>query len=562
MKISTYSYYGFFTKFSILDDYGFINGLLARVGKKLLPDYLEIDSFERYLLNNKNASEQDILDTITKDKESNAELIRSDVQLALVSFVTKITSFGLDKHMISKFNTLGLSAEPLINLNEAISNIKKQNHNSLNEKINLVNKLFKQFKKGKPQIGTSIQMTYKTQLVFKYLERLKNLVALYYGPLNMNNWSVLINEYKIEYTRHRNIISYLKSHFNLLLLLIVEHTSSKGEKYIAENRNEYLSFLKKSMKGGALICCFAFLKIWIDTAGLSVMNNAIFYSINYALCFIVVKYLGGLIATKQPAMTASTIAKYIDNNNSLKVDNIKDIIKLIKNTSRSQFISLVGNVSIALPMASLLFWLLSSAGLMPIIGAKKLVALEASIQPTSINLYYAAVAGVFLAASGFISGYVDNKMLFRKYKYRIKEINILKRSLSTQKLDRLSSHVAKNTGTMIGNICLGVFLGSAFLVNHYTGLAFDIRHIAFSASYLGVLLADGSVNISSFIIGFAGVWMIGLTNFLVSFIITSFVTFKTRRLSLRQLTQSLTGLSKAFISNPMEFIIFKKHPTL
>ena len=65
----------------------------------------------------------------------------------------------------------------------------------------------------------------------------------------------------------------------------------EGEKYIAETKQEYWQFLRKSMLGGALIAIFALLKIYMGTYELSPMAYAFIASLNYAICFILVKQI-------------------------------------------------------------------------------------------------------------------------------------------------------------------------------------------------------------------------------------------------------------------------------
>jgi len=560
---SIYSYskfYGFFTKYSLLGNYGFFNGLRSRITQKILPEYIEEDSFEHFVLNafKKKQSSQKLSELI-EFNTIDLNKLQADLYLSIISLCSKVTSVGLDKKIKYKLESLSLDVELFATLTSHCAQINNREQKDIDSIIEEIQTVFDSFRKQKNKFGTSIQLTYKTSLVKKYLNRLKLLVQLYYNNSDLNTWDLLINKYAEEHSNHKSVLKYFKYHFDLVLLQAVEHTSKQGQKYIAVNHKEYMSFLRKSMLAGATISIFATIKIYLDSKGLSSMNNALLYSLNYAACFISAKKLGGIIATKQPAMTASTISKFVDQNDNFKVDNAERIINIIKNTSRSQFISFIGNVAIALPLTCLIFYLANAF----IDGAsvstyKANVLLNETSAKNIINLYYAAIAGIFLSLSGFISGYVDNKMVFTKARYRIQESSILNLFFSKATLKKHSVKIENNIGASVGNICLGLFLGSSFLIGEFFSIPFDIRHIAFSASYLGILIAKGGLSILDFSMSFLGVWLIGTVNFLVSFCITLFITLKTRGITINQLSEATKGLLKDVFYDPFSFIIFKK----
>ncbi len=563
MNIAAYRFYSFFTKYSILDDYGFLNGLITRIVKKIVPEYSNTKSFERLIIEKYDTRQlQHFLDNLSADQLAACPHIKSDLELAIASLASKTISFGLDKEIKTKIELLDLDVNLLRTFYNKFSNLNQTNHQNLIVHIDEVKALFSAFRLGKNKIGTSMQLTYKTRLVLQYLTRLRKLVLLHQNVNDSVQWTSLIRDFAEEYRNHRGIRHYLQGHVDLLLLQIVEHTSAKGEKYIAENKSEFWEFFRKSMLGGGLISLFALFKIVIDSQYFSTLNNAILFSLNYALCFILVKHFGGVIATKQPAMTASTIAKKIDTNNDLVIDNISKAVEVIKNVSKTQLISFVGNVIVALPTAMLLLVLLPKIGLESPLNPAKIESLKQTISPTDfINLYYAAIAGVFLAISGFISGFVDNRIVFSRLKGRITEIPLFKKSFSPKPLHSLADKIDKNTGALIGNIVLGILLGSAFLIGHLTPIPFDIRHIAFSASYLGDITLAGNITSYEFMMCFLGVWLIGSVNFLVSFIITLTITFKTRGITLKQIKTLIRQLSVELITAPTDFIFFGKAKT-
>ena len=553
-------FYGFFTKYSLLDNYGFFNGFKSRIIYKILPEYIDSASFEKHILSCKTdgLSPTDISNSIDFEK-LNYALLKEDLNHSITLLSSKVIAVGLDKNIKYKLQGLNLDINVFTKLSQYCADIDDTNKTDIYKLIDEIKVLFQNFRKQKDSFGTSIQLTYKTRLLEKYLQRLRLLTQLYYDTRNRQTWTELINDYITEYSNHRSLTNYFKYHFDLVLLQIVNHTSKKGEKYIAKTQKEYLSFLKKSMLGGAVICIFALIKIYIDGFYNSILQDAFLFSINYALCFIVVKMLGGLIATKQPAKTASTISKFVDKNDNLKVDNTKDVVNIIRNTSSSQFISFIGNVSVALPLAIVLFLAINMFTGISLVDSYKIKVLKSELSVLNfINLYYAAIAGVFLSLSGFISGIVDNKMVFSKAGNRLRASKFMNLFFVVDNADRISNAIENNTGAFVGNVCLGFFLGSAFLVSELLSIPFDIRHIAFSASYVGVLIGSEGISLQEFYLCFLGIWMIGFINFFVSFLITLTITLKSRGITTQQLKDSSKGLLTALLKNPISFIYFKK----
>ena len=551
-------FYGFFTKYSLLDDYGFFNGIKSRISHKILPEYVSEKSFEKFVLTKKwkHTDAANLITILNFDTIDSVQLKR-DLFQSIIALSSKITAIGLDKNIKYKLESLDIDMTIFPKLSQKCAQLEYEGIGELEKLILNVSEVFQHFRLNKYKFGTSIQLTYKTKLATKYLDRLLLLVQLYNDYKNPKIWTQLTREYIIEYKKHRSFLKYIEYHFDLVLLQVVEYTSLKGEKYISENRKEYFSFLKKSMLGGGLISLFAFFKVYFDSTNSTIFNNALFFSLNYATCFVLVKSLGGIIATKQPAMTASTISKHVDSDNDLTVDNAKCVIELVKNTLRSQFISFVGNVAVAIPVSILIFYLWHRYADKVLIDAKKVDILINEISILNpINLYYAAIAGVFLAIAGFISGNVNNKFVYGKIKHRIKDIFLFKKVFSPLALNKSSEWLERNFGAFVGNVSLGFFLGSAFLVGAFTIIPFDIRHIAFSASYLGALALVKGISTKILLQCFAGVCMIGLFNFLVSFFITLSITLKTRGITAKQIKEAIAGLIREFFKSPISFFYF------
>ena len=565
------SFYSFFSKYSLLTNYGFTAGLVSKTFRKFVPETPSEDSFEFFikLSRSKYKSLAQIHPTLEKflADTKQRQVIAEELDLAIRDLSAKVISFGLDRRFQAIFKTLDIDASSFQKLMLKVGTARavwQTTEPSFEEILDEVHATISCLRTQKDKIGTSLHLTILTKRILDYTVRIKRLVVLREDITAVKQWDELIQEY-IAYDKTRNSLrKYLGAHVDLLALQIVERTAQKGEKYVAENVKEYRGFFKKGLIGGAVIAFFAIFKTLIDANVSAGFSRALLYSLNYASCFILVKFLGGTIATKQPAMTASAIIKDIDTKNELTLGPRQDIILLLRKVSRSQFISLVGNFVMAFSMACLLGYVLSLGWVSNPVDEKKAAYF---IKQTSLfsggAFYYAAIAGVFLSLSGFISGYFDNKVIASQLPYRIQHYSILSRFLPQKTLGAIARFIEKDFGGVVGNLSLGFFLGSAWLLKYILPFNVDIRHIAFSSSNVGYAIVNDAFSSSIITTALLSVLTIGLVNFVVSFSITFIVALKSRGITASGLRKLFFSSVRDIFTNPLDyFIIRRKEPRL
>lgn len=562
--IQKYKFYSFFSKYSFLEDYGFTSGLASRIFRKIVPEIPAPDSFEFYLRSHPNDSKEAIntLKALIANQECKVS-ISSDLNKAITALCTKIISFGFDHKFQDIFKKTEIDSscydKLLCQVSTLLDNSEISYPDFQKSLENIYNTIIK-LRNNKNIIGTSLHLTVVTKNILNYINRTKKLLELKSDINSEEKWEQLIKEH-IQFEKNKNSLSkYFGAHMDLLALEIVEHTAQKGEKYLANNNLEYRKFFKKGLVGGLIITLFSLLKILIGSAFSGDLTLAFLFSVNYALAFIIVSYLGGVIATKQPAMTASTIARHIDNEGGLHNDTLIDIIPMIRKISRSQFISMLGNFIMALLASSLIAYLLSLGYTPNPIYAEKSIMLVDQVFPFSGGaIFYAAIAGVFLSVSGFISGYFDNKTKASNLNYRIQHNEFLTRHLSAKKLSRFALFSEKSIGVLAGNISLGIFLGSAFLFSYILPFDIDIRHIAFSSANIGYGLINQDFSLQTIAFAIASVLIIGFVNFVVSFSITFLIVLKSRNLKISKLGRLFRISIKDVLSHPLDYIMIRKN---
>jgi site-specific recombinase len=152
---------------------------------------------------------------------------------------------------------------------------------------------------------------------------------------------------------------------------------------------------------------------------------------------------------------------------------------------------------------------------------------------------------------------VQNKIVYGRISRRLQTHPILRMSMPKERLRRLADYVEKHAGTLIGNICLGFFLGMAGVVGEIFGTRFDIRHITISAG--NVSLAVYGLGLRNIPAGFlaevlVGVLGIGFLNFLVSFSLAFIVAARSRGVRIREYPEFLGILGRYFVRNPLDFV--------
>lgn len=548
------SFYSFFTKYSLMEDYGFSSGLLRRLFRKILPEVPNKNTIE-YVLFTSNNSVEEALAQINFKTIANSSIAK-ELDLSIKALVAKVVAFGLDNSIKEKFDYLQLDTSPFEVLFEKLNNLTNCKEDLISDfmtQLQTTQFLIVLLRKSKHQIGTNFHLTIRTRKILEYITQINKLLSLKLNINSKKHWETLFKNY-IAYSKYKNSIRrFTVRHADLVALEIVEHTSNKGEKYIANSSEEYWSFFLKSLLGGSIISVFALFKIYFENYQLSPLQNALFFSCNYALCFILVKQLGGIIATKQPAVTASALAKGIDANDDLKIDSIQTITTLVKQVSRSQFISIAGNFLMALFTSCIITCLLIAAGFDTVLKTIHSNYLIDNTLPTFSLVVFASVAGFFLAFSGLISGYIDNKVVASNFSHRIRNNKLLLKS------ERLANFIHKKSGALTGNIFLGFCLGSAFLLSYLLPISVDIRHIAFSAANVGYAVISQPFNYNIIFLALSGVLLIGVINFIVSFSLTLLLALESRGASFRLLPQIIKSVLKDFILQPLSYFVVPKN---
>jgi site-specific recombinase len=453
-------------------------------------------------------------------------------------------------------------------LKKAFLNLQRDSHKLLNEdgykaipglyaNLERCREAVRYIRSKRDREGISLGLTFKLMRIQELSIRTQRILEVIDGMLGefqVKPMARLVKETVINETARFELRPFISRHISLLAYQITEHTGRAGEHYITSSRGEYREMFRSASIGGAIVAVIALTKALVSILPLAPIPMATLYGLIYSIGFIIIHSLGGTLASKQPAMTASRIAAALDEAKSSE-QAMFNLCEMIVRTIRSQLIALLGNFLIAFPVALAICLPFASLHF-PLIPHAKAEHLLADLHPwKSLSLWYAAVAGVCLFLSGIFAGAANNWFIFNHVGKRLESSYMLKKFFPVYRLKKVISVIERNIGFWVGNTSLGFMLAFAGAIGVIFGLPIDIRHVTFSSAQLGLAVAHlpFEVSWSEGLLTAATIFVIGLINLGVSFSLTLYMTMKSRRIRFSQ-TRELARLCFArFRHRPLDF---------
>jgi site-specific recombinase len=588
--ISQYKQTSLYADTGILSLDGFWNQLFQRLGAHFLPlinDKNQLQDLVRrvfyqnsdpYWLDSISNEQWIQLFTILNQSNANQQekrQIRVDLIKALTVLSYRVSGIGLYPEFIHAYPELTEYESPFLVQNreiiEFIQEYKKihQTANHMNAVIppdasqalvmleqcqDVVHKI----RRSTKRIGVSISLTYLLSLLEQCLERIEIILNLIVEEDKIRYESIgqLLTDITNAIYSETSVRSLLATNSELIALQVTENASKTGEHYVSTDKKGFWSMYKSAAGAGIIIACMATLKTLMARLTLAPLMQAFSYSMNYALGFMLIHVVHFTVATKQPAMTAAALAATVHHRKGSKTAQIAELAALIINIIRTQFIAILGNISIAIPVAAFIAFFWDFALHEPLMTHLKAAKTLHDLNPfTSLAIPHAAIAGVCLFFSGLLAGYYDNMAVYRKIGPRIQADRRLKNILGQARLDKFAHYIERNLGALAGNFLFGIMLGSMGTIGYILGLPLDIRHIAFaSANFMqGLMNINGAPDIGLILVSFLGVLLIGLTNLFVSFTLTIIVALRARRVRFEQWKPLAKLVLTHFLTRPSDF---------
>ena len=400
--------------------------------------------------------------------------------------------------------------------------------------------------------GVSSELVYRLDLLEALLVRMEELVRLATGTLDGQIFAATLIR---QGAQHRSLRGLLRSTTRRLARKVVEHVGQTGEHYIANTRAEWVGTFWSAAWGGVLTAFTAAFKFAIAAAVLAPMVAGLAFAANYTASFVIMQLAGFTLASKQPAMTAASLAGALEERIPGQA-----MVDLVAGIARSQFMATVGNVLWTLPAAVLLSlaWQLLTGK--PVLGPAAAEHALHSLHPLRTwTLPFAALTGVFLWLSSLAAGWAANWSAFRRLPEALAGHRRLVYWLGPDQAGAVGRFSAKHLGGVVGYVVLGFLLGFMPLVFAFMGLPVEVRHVTLSAASLAlgaaaVIQGGAPMPWAAVAWGLAGIAGIGLLNFSVSFLLALRTAIDARAVDRKGREGLRRLLWRAFRAHPWHFI--------
>lgn len=587
--INRYKQASLFSDTGILSLDGFWNQLNQRIGAHILPvipDHLQLQELFRkifYLRTDKywldyfdEADWQRLFAVVNQGHSNQVEKTRIKDQIikALTILSYRVSGIGLHPEFINAQPELMEYESPfLVQNREIIEFIQeyKKRYNTV-ELVDAItppdasqalvmleqcHDVVAKIRRSTKRIGVSVSLTYMLALLEQCLERIEILLNMVLDDDDLRYQSIglFIADITEAIYSERSVRALLTTNSELLALQVTENASKTGEHYVSTDKQGFLAMYKSAAGAGIIIAFMASLKVLMARVTMAPLMQAFSYSMNYSLGFMLIHVLHFTVATKQPAMTAAALASTVQQRKGSKTAQIAELAALIVNIIRTQFVAILGNISIAIPVAALIALMWEFALHEPLMTHAKAAKTLYDLNPfTSLAIPHAAVAGVCLFLSGLLAGYFDNMAVYRKVGPRLRAHVRLSQLMGQERLNKFSEYMERNLGALGGNFIFGIMLGSMGTIGFILGMPLDIRHIAFaSANFIQGLININGPDIGLVVVSFLGVLLIGLTNLFVSFSLTIIVALRARRVRFEQWKPLAKLVMTHFLTRPSDF---------
>ena len=405
--------------------------------------------------------------------------------------------------------------------------------------------------------GSSVKMAHLLERLSQTLDRLELLLDVQmaedthtYQRLNLN----LLYSLTVAAIEQRTTGLLWKRSVKMLARSISENSGDHGEHYITRNRSEYWGMLRSAAGAGVLIALMTLIKIHVNEQGYGEFKTMVLVSLNYAIGFMMIHMLHFTVATKQPAMTASSIAFEVERSDTGRAVN-KKLATLFIDVVRSQSVAVFGNVSVAILLAAVISGLFAFYQHQPLLSTEMVSHQLKSIRPfTQPTLFYAAIAGVWLFCSGIIAGFFDNRANYLDLRKRLSVHPLLMKIMPKQLRICFANYMHVHYGSLAGNFFFGILLGVTGYIGYLLDLPLDIRHVAFSSANLGYATISSNMSVFSFILGLLSVLLIGLVNLWVSFTLALWVALRARDSKIDSFSMLASTIWTQIKENPLNLI--------
>ena len=407
--------------------------------------------------------------------------------------------------------------------------------------------------------GVSVDVVYGLQLLDRALARMELALQVMEsapGPQRSAAIHALLAQLVAATVEDRSLRHLTAANFQLLQRKIVERAGQTGEHYIAWTRKEYRHIWAAAAGGGLLTVFTAANKMAIYELQAPLFVTGLLAGLNYAASFLVLQWLGLILATKQPAMTAATLGTIMRTHQG--ADRLDTVVTYAAQIVRSQLAAALANVivvALGAYLFSFLWQLLFGA---PFLNQHEAEYVFKTTSPVnSLTAWYAALTGVVLWLAALAGGWFDNWAVYHRLPQAIADHRLGQR-IGRSRMVRLAGVVSRNIGGWGTNVSLGLMLGLVPALGAFFGLPLDVRHVTLNTG--AVSLATAGMGKNWFDSGFFALAVLGIgtmfvLNLGVSFTLSLYTAARAFGLPRGFLWTFARRLGQRFASSPRSFLL-------
>lgn len=400
--------------------------------------------------------------------------------------------------------------------------------------------------------GLSSDLVFQLDLIEKQVLRCRDLLRLNAGRGDAQAFAAELVEGSV---RQRNAREAVNHAVQRLTRKVVEHAGRDGHHYIASGWKERFA----SGAGGGLVTGFtAIFKGLIRQMGIAPGLAGGLTWLNYSGSFILMQLAAFSLASKQPAFTATALARNLDEApNGQAVENEVEYIAAL---CRSQVSVTLGNVLAAVPASVTLAMLWVSITGEPAVPVQEALHTVNEMNPAeSASLFaFSALTGVSLWISSLVNGWAANWCSYRDLPRAIEERSWVKTRFGPAAARRTGHFVGKHWPAMASYVVLGFLLGFVPSLAQFAGIPLEARHVTLQAGALAiagqVLWSAGELTPGMLAWGTAGVAVIAVCNFGVSFVLALWTALRAEGTSTRARWDLWKRLRQEVVRRPGRFV--------
>jgi len=401
------------------------------------------------------------------------------------------------------------------------------------------------------QSGVSSDLVFRLDLQLAQMQRMDALLRMHAGELDPRRFAAMLAG---SFAEERGLHHLVRSSVNRVARQIVTHTGRSGEHYIADSPKEWWRMGYGALGAGAITAFTALFKYVFAAIALAPLWIGIAHSLNYAASFVLMQFLGWMLASKMPSMTAAALSAAMERD-----DGMRSEIELVSAITRTQAIVTIANLLGAIPAAividTLMQWTIGN----PFLTTEAALHGVRSLHPWhSWTILFAALTGAFLWVSSLAAGWTANWLALHRLPAAIAQSRRLRRSFGTEGALELARIVEHHCSGVIGYTCLGVLLGLIPFVSVFAGIPLEVRHITLAGASLAYAASSlawtGALPWSDLAWAMAGLAATGLMNFGVSFALGLWLAMRARNLDTRGRHRFVTALWRELRRDPARFL--------